>query len=75
MIHRVYLHFLGLANINLYSDSLNHNYQQAMAFTNRIAALAASIFFMNYIGLVLSLDMAYCASINTASTSSSEYTK
>ncbi|XXG98765.1 THO2 plays a role in transcriptional elongation [Hypoxylon texense] len=39
-----------------------------MAFTNGIVALAAIFLFTSNIELVQSLDMTYCASINTAST-------
>ncbi|KAI1776529.1 hypothetical protein F4818DRAFT_439928 [Hypoxylon cercidicola] len=39
-----------------------------MAFTNRIMALAAIFLFVSNIELAQSLDMTYCASINTGST-------
>ncbi|KAI1386331.1 uncharacterized protein F4822DRAFT_312693 [Hypoxylon trugodes] len=40
-----------------------------MVFTDRLTALMGLIALFNHIDLVQSLDMAYCASINTASTS------
>lgn len=44
-----------------------------MAFTNGIVALVAIFLFTSNIKLAQSLDMAYCANINTASTNGSKY--